>query len=830
MHQNSVLDALELDRRVDALLGQMTLPEKISLLSGKDIWNTVPVPRLGIPSIAMTDGPHGVRAPSEAGRASGPCTCFPTGVSMAACWNPDLVEQVGQALGDEARGMDCDILLGPCINIVRYPLGGRNFEAYSEDPYLAGRIAVAMVNGIQSRGVGASLKHFAANNHETERGRASSRVDERTLREIYLPHFEMVVKEARPWTVMCSYNRLNGVYASQHEELLTWILRDEWGFDGAVISDWGANHSIVESVSSGLDLEMPGPAKYFAFLLEAAFCWQIDEAIMDRAARRILKLVVQSGRMERRAAPDLGTTQVNTPAHQALARQLAEEAITLLKNDGGVLPIDPARIKSLAILGPNAAEVAIQGGGSSHVEPPYRVSALQALQERLAGKVELTHERGCDNFDIPFQVPPGWLLSPDGKPGLRGELYASPDLSGAPGEIREASAAEFWRYLGSPAQAPALFSARWQGRLVIPGDGVYRFNFRHRGIIRLYLDGKLALESATPDGPALLTHEADADLRIRLEGGRPHDFQLDHTCYPGQEVASFRLGIAQAFAPGEDPRLARAVEAARRADVALVFVGYPEGFETEGADRASLDLPGGQNELVALVAAANPRTVVVVNAGAPVTMPWVESAAAVVDVFCPGMEAGHAVAAILLGEVNPSGKLPITFPKRLEDNPAFPNSPYPGAREVRYEEGLYVGYRHYERAGVEPLFPFGWGLSYTSFEYDQPRAPQTVKAGESVSASVRVTNTGAVAGKEVVQLYISDPDSSLPRPRKELKGFAKVALGPGESREVVFSLDGRAFSFYDPARAEWMLEPGFFDLHFCASSAAARASVRIRIE
>ena len=372
---------MSLDQQVENLLSQMTLREKISLLAGKDVWNTVPIDRLGIPSITMTDGPHGVRAPDESGRKPGPATCFPTGVSIAASWNTTLVEKVGQALGEETRGMDCDILLGPCVNIVREPRGGRNFEAYSEDPYLAGKTAVSYIKGVQSQNVGTSLKHYAVNNYEVERGRTSSNLDERTLREIYLAQFEMAVKEAQPWTVMCSYNRINGVYASQHDYLLNKILKEEWGFKGLVVSDWGANHTIFSSVAGGLDLEMPGPSKYYGRLLgEAIHNWQIDEAKVNEAARRVLRIIIKSGRMDKTVSKGA----VNTTGHQNLARQLAEEAITLLKNDGDVLPIDLGKVKTIAVIGPNAAEAVIEGGGSSHVDPPYRVSPLEALKTKLA--------------------------------------------------------------------------------------------------------------------------------------------------------------------------------------------------------------------------------------------------------------------------------------------------------------------------------------------------------------------------------------------------------------------------------------------------------------
>jgi len=707
--------------------------------------------------------------------------------------------------------MGCDILLGPCVNILRDPRGGRNFESYSEDPYLAGRTAVAFINGVQSRGVGTSLKHYAVNNYEIERFRASSNVDERTLREIYLAQFEMAVRESQPWTVMCAYNRVNGVYASQHDTLLNQILRDEWGFEGAVISDWGANHTVFESLQGGLDLEMPGPAKYYRLLSESVQIRQIDEAVVDRAARRILRLVLLSGRMDGKTTRG----SVNTPAHQALARKLAEESIVLLKNDGGVLPLG-RKIKSIAVIGPNAAEAVIEGGGSSRLDPPYRVSPLEALQTRLGDRVRIEYQAGCDNFDEPRGVPQGWLCDPSGKPGLRRSAYASADFSGPPTEVREGEGARFWWQIGLSAP-DAPYSARLEATLKVPATGRYWFRIGNSGIARIYLDDRLVLENGS--APALEGNaETNGDAVCLLEGGRAYALRVDYVRRPGQEVIYYQLALAQAFEAGQDPRLARAVEAARRAEVALVFAGYPEGYESEGQDRPHMRLTGGQDELIAAVAAANPKTVVVLNAGAPVAMPWAGEVAAILDAFYPGLENGNAVAAVLLGRVNPSGRLPVTFPKRLQDSPAFINASYPGARQVTYGEGIFVGYRYFDQVDLEPLFPFGFGLSYTTFQYSGLRLAKKARAGQPVPVSLTVTNTGAVAGQEVVQLYVSDPEASLPRPPKELKGFVKLDLKAGESREVTFHLDPRALSFYDPHRKQWVAEPGEYEVLLGASS------------
>lgn len=805
-------------QRVEELLGQMNLREKIFLLSGRDSWNTAPVERLGIPALTMTDGPHGVRAKEpEAGRKAGPTTAFPTGISMGSSWNNALVERVGEALAEETRAMGCDILLGPCVNIVRHPLAGRNFETYSEDPYLAGRTGVAYVKGVQSRGIGTSLKHYACNNQEIERFRGNSVVDERTLREIYLPQFEMVVKETQPWTVMCSYNRINGVYASQHQYLLNDILRGEWGFEGAVISDWGANHTIFESLQGGLDLEMPGPPKYYGKLLRDAVAnWQIEERVIDNAVRRLLLTILRSGKMNGSPARDGG--QVNTPEHHRLAQELAEEAITLLKNDRGALPLPVENIKSLAVIGPNAAEMVVSGGGSSYVAPEDRVTPLQGLRQALGDRIEIRYEQGCDNYvDLPG-MKIDYLTASNGERGLRGEYFPNPNFSGYPQERIDRKTG-FWWFSEGPLGHPR-YSVRWTARLTAPGSGRYTFKLANTALCRLYLDGQLLLESAAPAQVQLNPSLAQASLE--LKEGETYDLKMEYVKDNDDGYANLNLMFAYTPLPEHDERFERALQAARECDAAVVFIGNPEGYETEGWDRLTMELPGRQDELVSAVLSANPNTVVALSTGAPVSMPWISQAPAVVQMYYAGMQGGAAVARILTGEVNPSGKLSVTYPQRIEDNPAFGNCCFPGERQVLYGEGIYVGYRYYEARSIEPLFPFGHGLSYTTFEYSQLSVAARVNAGEPVEVSATIKNTGAAPGKEVVQLYVRDVQASLPRPIKELKGYTKIALRPGESQTVVFVLDERSLAFFDPVRSEWIAEPGEFEVLIGSSSADIR--------
>ncbi len=815
-----------LEARVDELLSQLTLEEKVSLLSGRDAWNTVPIERLGIPSLVMTDGPHGVRA-NRTGpeRMHGPATSFPTGVSMASSWDPDLIHRVGVALADETRALGCDILLAPCVNIVRTPLAGRNFESYAEDPYLAGRIATAYVQGIQSRNVGTSVKHYACNNQEHERFRGNSELDERTMREIYLPAFEAAVKEGQPWTVMCAYNRINGVYASQHNHLLNEILKQEWGFDGLVVSDWGANHTIFESVAGGLDLEMPGPAKYYGSLLvEAVRNWQVEESAIDHAARRILRVLARSGKLDGQDALPAGA--VNTPGHQALARELAEASVVLLKNDAATLPLDGQALRTVAVIGPNSAEARIGGGGSSYLEPPYRVSPLDGLRAALGPDVEIVYEQGCDNYvELPALRPDVLAPSQGDGQGLWGTYYGNTQFAGTPQAQRLDAELGFW-HLDLPAGVTSdAFSVRWEGTLSVPDGGRYAFRLATSGTCRLYLDGALIAEvERDPQAPSRWVATSE-EMHRRLEAGRGYAIRVDYV-HPA-DVRRRILYVQCAYTPEPDERPQRAAELAAQADVAIIFAGMPRGFESEGRDRPHMRLPGPQDELIRAVARANKRTIVVLNCGAPVEMPWIDDVPAVMLAYYPGQEGGNALANLLLGHVNPSGRLSVTYPKRYEDNPTYIN--YPGAREVHYGEGIFVGYRYYDQVGVEPRFPFGFGLSYTTFAYSAFDVPAEAVAGESVEVSVTISNSGDRAGKEVVQLYVRDVESSLVRPPKELKSFAKVALEPGESMVVRFTLDRRAFSFYDPQQQAWVVEPGTFELLVGASSRDIRATATLRL-
>lgn len=806
------------DANIQALLSQMTLKEKIALLSGNDNWATVSIDRLGIPSLVMTDGPHGVRADGPGqGRLDGPTTAYPTGISMGATWDPQLITRLGEALAEETRFMGCDILLGPCVNIVRTPLAGRNFETISEDPYLTGQIGLGYVTGLQSMGIGASLKHFACNNQEFERNRGNSVVDERTLREIYLPAFETVVKGAQPWTVMCSYNRLNGAYASENQPLLTKILKQEWGFEGAVISDWGAVHSTAAPINNGLDLEMPGPAKWFGILLEEAVqTWQVDEVKINQAATRILSILFRSGKMvsQRPILPSTG----DTPEHRALARQLAQESITLLKNEDHVFPLDLVKIKKLAVVGLNAT-MRITGGGSSHVKGHYWVTPLEGLRLQLGDQVEIIYEPGYDNRALPSLIDADAFTQPDDTPGLNAMLFNNPDLVGEPDVIMTFSALDaWWGFLGPDKINinPKAFSGIWEGKYHPSASGPTELFLINTGKARLYVDNEMVLEHNTesiqPNSDNFT--ELLGQITIDLDANRTYNIRVEYRSQTDDGFSMLHLGHQPYYVPAGS--FERAVVAARDADAVLVFAGMPLNFESEGNDRPAMSLPGDQDALIAAIAAVNPDCAVVLNVGSPIEMPWAEQVKSILLAYYPGQEGGNAIADILLGKINPSGKLPVTFPQRLVDNPAFIN--YPGSKDVRYGEGIFVGYRYYDAKEVEPLFPFGHGLSYSDFIYKALQVPDAVKQGESFEISFTVKNNGQLAGKEVAQVYISDLMSRLQRPSKELKAFAKVDLAPDEEKRVTLSLDARALSYFDPELGSWLAEPGAFKVLVGSSS------------
>jgi beta-glucosidase len=806
------------ETRIDALLDAMTLEEQVSLLAGADFWTTVPVERLGIPAIKVTDGPNGARG---GGALVGGvrAACFPVGISLASTWNTALLEQVGQALAEEAQSKGARVLLAPTVNSHRSTQNGRNFECYSEDPYLSAQLAVAYIRGLQSKGVGATVKHYVGNESEFERMTMSSEIDERTLREIYVPPFEAAVKDAHVWAVMSAYNKVNGTYAGDHPMLLRGVLKDEWGFDGVVMSDWFAGHSVT-SVEAGLDLEMPGPTRERGKkLVEAVRSGKVSADAVRESARRILRLIARVGAFD---DPTIAEEQaIDRPEHRALIRQAGAEGIVLLKNDG-VLPLDPTALKKIAIIGPNAKTAQIMGGGSAQVNAHYRISPFEGISAQVEEGVEIDYELGCTNHKL---LP---LL----RETLTAEYFNSLDLSGDVVMRTQVPEAELmWFGEIAPGVNSDAFSVRLTTRFTPDEDGEHHFGLVSAGLSRLFVNQQLVVdswESWQPGDNYFGAGNTEAIGAIDLQANQTYDISIE---YASQEVHTLglravRVGVMK---PVGDEAIERAVELAATSDVALVCVGLNGEWDTEGSDRPHMDLPGRQNEMIERVAAANPKTVVVLQSGAPVTMPWLEKVAGVIEAWYPGQECGNAIADVLFGAVNPSGKLPQTFPQRLEDNPAYIN--YPGENgRVRYGEGIYVGYRYYEKKQVKPLFPFGFGLSYTTFAYDNLRlSDQSIAPDGELAVTLNVTNTGSRTGQEIVQLYVHDVNSSLSRPEKELKGFAKVTLQPGETRTVTLTLGMRQLAYYDDAKAAWVAEAGEFEVLVGSSSQDIRGRTRLHL-
>ncbi len=664
-----------MERNIKKIISQMTLEEKASLCSGLDMWHTKPIERLGIPSIMMTDGPHGVRKQVGPNFSdSAPATCFPTASCLASSWDRALIEKVGKAIGEECQAEGVSIILGPAVNIKRSPLGGRNFEYFSEDPYLSSELAKSYISGVQSQGVGTSIKHFAANNQEHRRLTIDEIIDERTLREIYLASFENAVKYAQPWTVMSAYNKINGKYCSENEFILTKVLKEEWGHEGFVVSDWGAVDDRVSALMAGLELEMPSSYGINdKKIVEAIKSGKLPEEVLDRAVERLLRIIFKAIDNKKEGAT------YDKLAHHNLARDIAKECIVLLKNEDNILPLK--KKGSIAIIGAFAKKPRFEGGGSSHVNPTMVDIPYEEIEKIVGNDTKLLYAQGYD-----------------------------------------------------------------------------------------------------PD-----TEEIDKNL------------------------------------------IGEAKETAKKADIAVIFAGLPDNYESEGYDRAHMRMPESHNRLISEVADVQKNTVVVLFNGSPVEMPWIENVKGLIEAYLPGQGGGNAIAEILFGLTNPCGKLAETFPQKLNHNPSYLNFPGEDDR-VEYREGIFIGYRYYDKKGIEPLFPFGYGLSYTTFEYTGISVDKKeINDNETVTVTVKVKNIGNMAGKEIVQLYIRDIDSSAIRPEKELKGFEKVELQPGEEKSVIFTLDKRSFAYYNVDIKDWYVETGDFEILVGSSSRDIQLKETIKV-
>jgi beta-glucosidase len=796
----------EIESRVEAILGKMSVEEKIDLVGGVDFFYLQGVPRLGVPRLRMMDGPMGVRN-------DGPATAFGGGIALAATWNTDLLRRAGVEFGRDTRAKGGHFLLAPGVNIYRAPVAARNFEYFGEDPFLAARLAVSFIEGVQSQGVAATIKHFVANNSEFDRNNTDSVVDERTLREIYLPAFEAAVKEARVGAIMDGYNLTNGLYMSQHRYLNVDLVKQEWGFDGVIMSDWISTYDAIGAANGGLDIEMPSGAHLNREnLLPALESGEVSMATLDDKVRRILRIAARFGWLDREQR-DTSIPRYNTAARE-VALQGAREGIVLLRNENGALPLDRERVDSILVVGPHAHPAVTGGGGSSKVEPFTAVSILEGMVETASKDLQVFYATGLATLDEMVSRTEFSTTADNGTPGLHAEYFATGDLSGDPVLTRVEPRIAIGSGRDASPYPEGTLSERWTGFYIAERDGTYDFFVTASGdgggFYRLFLDGALVLDNWS-------LNRAIVDyVTLELDSGA-HEIVFEHHGRQKWPGARLELGISR----HGDRITADARELAARVDAVVVAAGFDASTESEGADR-TFRLPPGQDELIRAMADANDRTIVVMTSGGAVEMTgWLDRVPALLQAWYPGQEGGTAVAGVLLGDVNPSGRLPATFERRREDNPAYDNYyPEPGTQRILYEEGVFVGYRGFEHEGIAPLFPFGHGLSYTTFEYGGLEIePRTTRDG-NVSVSLDVTNTGDRAGAEVVQVYVADAHSAVPRPPKELKGFARVRLEPGETRRVTIELDRRSFAYYDTGRKRWAVAPGVFGVLVGRSSTA----------
>lgn len=786
------------ESRVESILGNMTLEEKIDLIAGVDFFYLRGVPRLGVPRLKMADGPMGVRN-------DGPATAFGGGIALAATWNTELAERIGIEFGRDARAKGAHFLLAPGVNIYRAPIAARNFEYFGEDPFLAARMAVSFIEGVQSQDVAATIKHFVANNSEFDRNNTDSIVSERALREIYLPAFEAAVKDARVAAIMDGYNLTNGLYMSQHEYLNVDVAKQEWGFDGVIMSDWIATYDALGAANGGLDIEMPSGTHFNReTLLPAIESGEVSMATLDDKVRRILRVAVRFGWLDREQL-DLSIPRYNVDARDA-ALQGAREGIVLLRNENAMLPLDSGSIDSILVVGPNAHPAVTGGGGSSKVEPFNAVSILEGIVEIAGRDITVSYAPGLPSLDAMVHDTAFSTMAEGGTPGLRAEYFATGDLSGEPVLTRIEPGVAIGSGGGASPYPEGTLSERWTGFYTAAETATYDFivpaSGDGGGFYRLYVNDELVLDNWSLN-KAIVDYVA-----LELDRGT-HEIVLEHHGRQKWPGARLQLGISR----HGDRVSAAAKELAADVDAVVVAAGFDASTESEGADR-TFRLPPGQDELIRELAAANERTVVVMTSGGAVDMTgWLDQVPALLQAWFPGQAGGTAVAEVLLGETNPSGRLPATFERRWEDNPAYDHYyPQPGTNRILYEDGIFVGYRGFEQNGIAPLFPFGHGLSYTTFEYgDLEVSPQTTGDGD-VEVSFRLTNTGDRAGAEVAQVYVADTHTEVPRPPKELKGFAKVHLAPGETRRVSVQLDRRSFAYYDVDRGGWAVTPGVFEI------------------
>ncbi|MFF8717587.1 glycoside hydrolase family 3 protein [Streptomyces sp. NPDC015184] len=819
---------------IEAALARLDLGAKCRLLAGQDLWSLPALPEIGLASLVMSDGPVGVRG--SGWTPDDPSLTLPSPTALAASWDPELARLAGRVLAQEAHRKGVHVLLAPTINLHRSPLGGRHFEAYAEDPLLTARIGTGYVTGVQESGVAATLKHFVANDAETERFTVDNHVDERTLRELYLAPFEEIIAAANPWLIMSAYNAVNGSTMTEHRLLQAGVLREEWGYDGVVVSDWLAARDTVRAIEGGLDVAMPGPHTVFGPALAAAVReGKAAEEAVDAAVRRVLLLAARLGLLAG-AAPAVPVTLRPAPIDgSAGAREIATRSFVLLRNERQILPLAPARmggprslnpagIGGIALIGHAARHARILGGGSATVFPRSVVSPLDGLRAALSKGTPLTWVRGADLSDGLSPASDGFTL----RAVLRdanGAILAEQDLPD--GRIR-------WMAETLPGESDydALDSVELVGTFVPRTSGPHEFGTRGLGTFRLAVGDATVHDGvhrpAEADPLAAITGPPVSRGSVDLVAGEPVEVSL-LASDPKMTYGSLRgvtFGLAHREPTGEDDELIEeAVAAATAADTAIVVVATTETVESEGFDRTTLRLPGRQDELVARVAAANPRTVVVVNAGAPVEMPWRDDVAAILLTWFPGEQGGAALADVLLGHAEPGGRLPTTWPARLDEAPVHQVTPHGGV--LRYEEEGFIGYRAWQRHNSKPAYPFGFGLGYTDWEHEH------IEADASRAVRVRLRNTGSRPGRTVVQVYVSPAERSVAgapaRPERWLAGFAPVTADPGRTTDAEITLPVRAFQIWDTTAGAWTTVPGRYTVHVAHDAATPTLSTELHI-
>ncbi|KAL2429863.1 putative beta-glucosidase I [Exophiala dermatitidis] len=816
---------------VEDALSQLDVSEKIALLSGIDFWHTAPVHRLGIPSIRLSDGPNGVRGTRFWNGV--PAACLPCGTGLAATWDTDLIKKGGALQGAEALAKGASVILGPTTNMQRSPLGGRGFESFSEDPYLAGAMSAATINGIQSTGVAATIKHYVCNDQEDQRQAVDSVLTERALREIYLMPFMIAQRDSQPWCYMTAYNKVNGTHAAEHPRLLRDILRGEWGFDGLVMSDWFGTYSTTESIKAGLDLEMPGPSYIRGKLVTQALgCGKLNVHDVDERVREVLKLVKK---VEPLGIPENATeTTVNTPQTAALLREMSASGIVLMKNEKNILPFDKA--KTTAVIGPNAAYAAYCGGGSASLLPYYAVSPLEGVRAQVP---HAKYELGA----------PGWKLLPlmtrmtknsENQDGLTMKVFLDPPSVRDRRPVDEVHVPYSDILLVDykhPLVKTYLYWLELEGTFTPQESAEYEFSLNCAGTGKIFVDGECVVDNETHQRPGdsfFGAGTAEETGSLKLEKDVTYDIKVTFGTFPtikfmspgttGFGAGGLRVGMERKASI--ETEIVRAVKLAKEVDQVILCAGLNKDWESEGYDREHMDLPPGSDDLIRAVLAANPNTAIVIQSGTPVTMPWLKKAPALLQAWYGGNETGNAIADVVFGGTNPSGKLPLTFPIRNEDNPAFLN--YKSERNrALYGEDVYIGYRFYEKTGKEVAFPFGHGLSYSSFDI---KDVSVLDNDVELIVSASVTNTGTVDGAEVVQVYVSQHQPSINRPKKELKGFSKVFVKAGDTQRVDIVIAKKyAASFWDESRNAWVMEKDVYDILVGASSASTPLKAKFQV-